>query len=134
MLFFVVGGVCACARAAAAAASQPSPPPALTQTHPQQNNNNKKGTACYGRTPAYTHDNLGSSVFVFHANAAAEYQAKIVTPFFVKLGGGKFTANQFTGAVAALKEKKLNGSLQKLGSAKVVNLFSVAVNTEEQLF
>ena len=80
------------------------------------------------------HDNLGSSVFVFHPEAAAEYQAKIVTPFFVKLAGGKFTASRFTADVAALKEKKLGGSLQKLSSAKVVNLFGVEVYTEAQLF
>ena len=80
------------------------------------------------------HDNLGSSSFIFHGEAAAEYQAKIVTPFFTKLGGGKFTASKFTSAVAALKGAALGGSLEKLNSARVVNAFSVEVYTRQEVF
>ena len=86
--------------------------------------------ACAGKTPAYIHDNLGSSVFVFNAEAATEFHEQVMAPFFAKLSGGKVTADAFGKKLNALKQKQLGASLRLLKSASIVDVFSVNVTTK----
>ena len=87
----------------------------------------KASGSCAGQSPSYIHNHLGSSVFVYHGDAVAEFRRDVVAPFFAKLSGGKVSAAEFGAALSALKAKQLAASLRFIRSAAAVDVFGVSV-------
>lgn len=85
------------------------------------------GPGCKGYSPKVPAADRGSQTFVYHGNAVAAFRSKVLTPFFVKMGAGKFTAAAFQAEVDRLANLQLQNTLDGLPPANQVNFFLVNV-------
>jgi hypothetical protein len=84
------------------------------------------GPGCQDKSLAVQPSLLGSSLFVYHPDAAAEFRNQVLTPFFVKLDKPrKLTESVFALNLNNLLQNQLGATLTYLAPAKDVNLYSV---------
>lgn len=86
------------------------------------------GSKCPGSSPKVTPSQGGSTLFVYHAEAVADFRKKVLTPFFQKLAPGKtLVAESFVTSLTDLNTKQLTATLTNLSPANAVDLFSLPI-------
>jgi len=89
------------------------------------------GPGCNGLSPQVSPNIGGSTLFVYHANAVAEFREKVLTPFFIWASEGKLdNGTSFLSNFTALFTTQLTATLTNLKPANAVDLFSVRVKTK----
>jgi len=96
-----------------------------------------EGPACKDKTPAAVAAYRGSSIFVYHQAAVAEFRAKVLGPFFAEIAGQskywgqqiKFDQAAYMKHLEALAAKQLGYTINNLPPADAVSLFKVAFKT-----
>ncbi|WIA22068.1 hypothetical protein OEZ85_004413 [Tetradesmus obliquus] len=99
---------------------------------------NNEGPGCQGYSPKSFAAHHGSSIFVYHQNAVAEFRAKVLAPFFAEMAKqtfftGKplqFNMAQFIKQSDALAGTQLGYTINNLYPADSVGLFSVNYATK----
>jgi hypothetical protein len=85
---------------------------------------------CDGASPMATPSQAGSSLFVYHAAAIADFRKKVLAPFLIKQSNGKITdENSFLANVTNLLTTQLGSTVTNLNPANQVDLFSVKVRS-----
>ena len=89
------------------------------------------GPGCTGLSPQVAPNMGGSTLFVYHAKAVAEFREKVLTPFFIGASEGKLdNGTLFFSNFTALFTSQLTATLTNLKPANAVDLFSVLVKTK----
>jgi len=96
-----------------------------------------EGPACKDETPAALAAYRGSSIFVYHQAAVADFRAKVLAPFFAELAGQskywgkqiKFDQATFVKSLEKLAATQLTYTINNLPPADSVSLFKVSFKT-----
>ncbi|KAF6260218.1 hypothetical protein COO60DRAFT_1508167 [Scenedesmus sp. NREL 46B-D3] len=97
-----------------------------------------EGPGCEGYSPKSFAAHHGSSIFVYHQAAVADFRAKVLAPFFAEMANqtfytGKplqFNQAQFIKKIDALAGAQLGYTINNLYPADSVGLFSVDYTTK----
>lgn len=81
-----------------------------------------------GFSPAIRGNFMGSTIFVYHAEAVADFRRDVLTAFFAKQNPAVPAAGFFSN-VTALLGTQLGATLAQLGPANAINRFTIAVAT-----
>ena len=89
------------------------------------------GPGCTGSSPQVSPYVGGSTIFVYHANAVAEFRENVLTPFFIRASEGKLqNGTLFLSNFTDLFTTQLTATLTNLEPANAVDVFSVKVKTK----
>lgn len=98
------------------------------------------GPQCQGQTPLIRNAMGGSSIFVYHKKAAADFRAMVLAPFFESLAKSTLLAAKplpfnrpaFIKAMEALANQQLSATVSQLPPADSVGVFSVNYMTRSE--